>query len=220
MTFATVGQAFLCIKTTKFTGIFIRVLEATVFASGLFRPVSSSGLGVPVRFGLRICAQLCAFFTGQIRSELFQDLPVIFDLRNFTPLIHITVTRFFIIAPVFQETVHNFEDLMSQCYDGSFFCPYVLPVFCILMRKRFFSSNAAVYYDTIITVKPLTSFSLALIASGGFGTWKWNNGATTSSITVNNISSERTYSVTHTTQGGKVSTTNFHIKLSIISPSS
>ena len=43
MVFATIGKAFLYFKTTKFEGIFIRVLEATVFASRLFGPVSYSG---------------------------------------------------------------------------------------------------------------------------------------------------------------------------------
>jgi hypothetical protein len=79
--------------------------------------------------------------------------------------------------------------------------------------------NDVVYSDTIITVAPRTPFMLSLITSGGFGTWKWNNGITTSSITVNNISSERTCSVTYTNQGGAETKMNFHIKLSIISPS-
>ncbi|MDR0714947.1 MAG: alginate lyase family protein [Bacteroidales bacterium] len=75
------------------------------------------------------------------------------------------------------------------------------------------------YNDTVITIIPQTTFTLAAGASSGWGNYKWNNGATTSSIEVKNISSERTYSVTYTNQGGAESKLNFHIKLSIISPS-
>jgi hypothetical protein len=66
---------------------------------------------------------------------------------------------------------------------------------------------------------PRTTFTLEANPAIGWGTYKWNNNATASSITVQNISSERTYSVTYTSQFGKESQLNFHIKLSVIFPS-
>lgn len=55
-------------------GIFIRVLRATIFASQSFRPVSYSGLDVPVKIGLRVRVPLCTLFFGQIHSEKFIEL--------------------------------------------------------------------------------------------------------------------------------------------------
>ncbi|MDR2087060.1 MAG: alginate lyase family protein [Dysgonamonadaceae bacterium] len=79
--------------------------------------------------------------------------------------------------------------------------------------------NEVTYNDTIITILPQTTFQLSVSGSSGWGKYKWNNGATTSSITVNNISNERTYSLVYTNQGGAETQLNFHIKLSLISPS-
>ncbi|MDR1121861.1 MAG: alginate lyase family protein [Dysgonamonadaceae bacterium] len=79
--------------------------------------------------------------------------------------------------------------------------------------------NGVTYNDTIITIMPRTTFTLAANPAIGWGKYKWNTNATASSITVQNISSERTYSVTYTNQFGKESQLNFHIKLSVISPS-
>lgn len=72
MVFATIGKAFLYFKTTKFEGIFIRVLEATVFASRLFGPVSYSGLYVPVKIGLRICASYALWVSGKSTPRFFK----------------------------------------------------------------------------------------------------------------------------------------------------
>lgn len=72
--------------------------------------------------------------------------------------------------------------------------------------------------DTIVIVAPLTPFTLSANSSAGgtrWGIYKWNNGATTSSIDVKNISSERTYSVTYSNQGGAESKLNFHIKFPV-----
>jgi hypothetical protein len=79
--------------------------------------------------------------------------------------------------------------------------------------------NGLAVNDTVITIAPRTTFKLAAGSSAGGGTYKWSNGSTTSSIEVANISSERTYTVTYTNQGGKESKLNFHIKLSAIFPS-
>ena len=59
-------------KTTKFKGIFIRVLEATVFASRLFRPVSYSGLVIPVKNGLRNCASYTLETSGKSTPRFFK----------------------------------------------------------------------------------------------------------------------------------------------------
>jgi hypothetical protein len=75
------------------------------------------------------------------------------------------------------------------------------------------------YNDTIITIMPRTTFSLAVSGGSGWGTYKWSNGSTASSIEVTNIASERSYSVSYTNQGGAETKLNFQIKLSIISPS-
>jgi hypothetical protein len=65
---------------------------------------------------------------------------------------------------------------------------------------------------------PRTTFTLEANPAIGWGKYKWNTNAISSSITVQNISSERTYSVTYTNQFGKESRLNFHIKLSVIFP--
>ena len=62
----------LYFKTTKFKGIFIRVLEATVFASRLFRPVSYLGLVIPVKNGLRICASYTLGVSGKSTPRFFK----------------------------------------------------------------------------------------------------------------------------------------------------
>jgi hypothetical protein len=82
--------------------------------------------------------------------------------------------------------------------------------------------NETTYNDTIITIAPQTTFTLTASSSAGgdrWGSYKWNNGATTASIEIKNISSERTYSVTYTNQGGVETKLNFHIKLSVLFPS-
>ena len=55
-------------------GIFIRVLKATIFASQSFRPVSYSGLVVPVKIGLRVRVPLCTLVFGRVLSEKFIEL--------------------------------------------------------------------------------------------------------------------------------------------------
>ncbi len=75
------------------------------------------------------------------------------------------------------------------------------------------------YNDTVIVLMPRTEFNLSVkTPNSRYGTWKWSNGATTNNITVSNISSERTYSVTYLNQGGFESQLRFHIKLSYLSP--
>ena len=49
-------QVFYVFETVELCWNFIRMLGAIVFTSRLFRPVSYSGLDVPVKIGLRICA--------------------------------------------------------------------------------------------------------------------------------------------------------------------
>jgi len=81
--------------------------------------------------------------------------------------------------------------------------------------------NGVDYADTIITIMPLTPFTLSANSSAGgtrWGTYKWDTGATTASINVMNISSEHVYSVAYTNQGGAKTTLNFHINLSLIAP--
>lgn len=65
--------------------------------------------------------------------------------------------------------------------------------------------------DTIITVLRRASFSLAVQSAMGESQYKWNNNSTSSSITVENISSGRTYSVVCTNQGGHEQTINFTV---------
>lgn len=79
--------------------------------------------------------------------------------------------------------------------------------------------NNVEYNDTIITIIPGTSVTMAANSAMGEGRWKWNTNETSSSITVNNILSERTYRVTFTNQGGRETKLNYHIKLSLIEPS-
>lgn len=74
--------------------------------------------------------------------------------------------------------------------------------------------------DTVITVLQGSSLTLSITSySWGWGSIKWNTGATTRSIKVNNIRSDRTYSVLYTNQGGREIVKNFHIKARFMIPS-
>jgi len=77
--------------------------------------------------------------------------------------------------------------------------------------------NSVSYNDTVITIMPGTSFTLAVQSGMGEGSYKWNNNSTSSSITVDNISSARTYYVDCTSFGGSVSRVTFHINITMIS---
>ena len=78
--------------------------------------------------------------------------------------------------------------------------------------------NGTVINDTTLTVIARTPFLLSAYDKMGWGYHRWNNGATTSSIQVENISSDRIYSVTYINQGGKESKLNFHIRVKFIAP--
>lgn len=73
--------------------------------------------------------------------------------------------------------------------------------------------------DTVITVLRGTPLTLAAWNKIGWGTYLWNNGATTPSIEIKNIRSDRTYTVVYTNQGGRQTTVNFHIRVGFLLPS-
>ncbi|KAA6302761.1 MAG: hypothetical protein EZS26_000931 [Candidatus Ordinivivax streblomastigis] len=80
--------------------------------------------------------------------------------------------------------------------------------------------NGVTVNDTVISIMPQTPFRLtANSPNERWGKYKWSNGATANSITVSTLSTDRIYSVTFTNQGGKETTINFHISISVISPS-
>jgi hypothetical protein len=80
--------------------------------------------------------------------------------------------------------------------------------------------NGVTINDTVISIMPLVPFTLAVSSPNErWGKFKWSNGATTNAITVNTLTSDRTYSVTLTNQGGKETKINFQIRISVISPS-
>ena len=62
------------------------------------------------------------------------------------------------------------------------------------------------------------SVTLAIDGIGGYGTYKWNNGKTTSSILVSNIHEDQDLQATFTNQGGTNTTVTFHIKVKYIRP--
>ncbi len=80
--------------------------------------------------------------------------------------------------------------------------------------------NGVTIYDTIVSVVKGAKVKLTAAPKA----WnydnaiKWNNGSTTTSIELSNISSERTYVATITNRNGGVKKVNFHIKLSEVSP--
>lgn len=82
------------------------------------------------------------------------------------------------------------------------------------------NDGSRIINDTVITVLQGSSLTLSITAyTWGWGTIKWNTGATTRSITAKNIRSDRVYSVIHTNQGGREVVKNFHIKTGFILPS-
>ncbi len=79
--------------------------------------------------------------------------------------------------------------------------------------------NGTTINDTVINVLRGTPVTLAAWNKIGWGTYRWNNGATTSSIEISNLTSDRTYSVQYSNQGGKITQLNFHLRVNFISPS-
>jgi len=77
--------------------------------------------------------------------------------------------------------------------------------------------NSVSVNDTVITIVPGTSFTLAIQPGIGGGSYKWSNNSGSSSITVDNISTARTYYVDYTSVGGRVSRVTFHINLTLVS---
>lgn len=73
--------------------------------------------------------------------------------------------------------------------------------------------------DTVVTVMTQHPVTLTVYNSSGWGTYKWSNGETTSSITVSNINADRTYTVNYLNQGGHASVLNFHIHTYVMTPS-
>ena len=79
--------------------------------------------------------------------------------------------------------------------------------------------NGTTVNDTTITVMTQQTVTLGASASAGWGTYKWSNGETGSSLTVTNINGDRTYTVNYMNQGGEISVVNFHIHTYVMTPS-
>lgn len=76
--------------------------------------------------------------------------------------------------------------------------------------ERTETNSANILYGSEVT--------LDINAKGGWGSYLWENGATTTSITMPNVTSDRDVSVIFTGQGGRKQKTTFHIKVQIIRP--
>jgi hypothetical protein len=83
----------------------------------------------------------------------------------------------------------------------------------------YITTGGSTVNDTVISLKAMQPFTLGANNSGGWGTYQWSTGATTSSITVSNIASDRVYTLNYKNQGGRVSVVNFHIHAYVMSPS-
>lgn len=65
--------------------------------------------------------------------------------------------------------------------------------------------------DTTVSVLYGTSVQLSMSVYSGYGSYLWDNGATSNSITIPNITTSRDYTCHYTTQGGRVIERRFHI---------
>jgi len=79
--------------------------------------------------------------------------------------------------------------------------------------------NGTTVNDTTITVMTQQTVTLGASASAGWGTYKWSNGETGSTLTVTNINRDRTYTVNYMNQGGEISVVNFHLHTYVMTPS-
>ena len=105
-------------------GIFIRVLRATIFASQSFRPVSYSGLDVPVKIGLRVRVPLCTLVFGRVLSEKFIELfLVILYLCLLSLFVSIIGPQFLIGCAVLQHVVDYFQHFCRDCDKRAFLAP-------------------------------------------------------------------------------------------------
>ena len=65
--------------------------------------------------------------------------------------------------------------------------------------------------DTIVHVLYGKTCRLSVTPSCGWGTYRWNSGQTTQTITTPAIREEKTYTVTYSNQGGATSSCTFHV---------
>ena len=79
--------------------------------------------------------------------------------------------------------------------------------------------NGTTTNDTIVNVIPKKGFTLGVNGKAGWGSYKWNTGETTSSIDIAFLNTDRTYTLTYTTQGGRTEKVNFHAHVLNLSPS-
>ncbi len=87
--------------------------------------------------------------------------------------------------------------------------------------KPLMESEGTTVNDTILEVQRGASCTLSassLTGEAGWSSYSWNNGAKTWKITVDNILSDRTYSVVYTNQGGRQVKLNFHIQVNFMLP--
>lgn len=72
--------------------------------------------------------------------------------------------------------------------------------------------------DTTLTVLYGGSFTLQADNTSGYGSYKWSNGETTSSISVSNITTDRIYTVQYINQGGGITEQKFYITVTDAMP--
>lgn len=105
-------------------GNFIRVLRATIFASQSFRPVSYSGLVVPVKIGLRVRVPLYTSFFGRILSEKFIELfLVILYLCLLALFVSVARPQFLIGRAVLQHVIDDFQHFRRYCDQCALLAP-------------------------------------------------------------------------------------------------
>lgn len=83
--------------------------------------------------------------------------------------------------------------------------------------------TASATYDGTTTNDSITIFygdavTLSASAQAGWGTYKWSTGATSSSITANNIRKDSVFTVTYTNQGGAISYDTIRVRLKYFRP--
>jgi len=88
-----------------------------------------------------------------------------------------------------------------------------------LSVKPYYTLNGETVYDTRLAVPFGSSVTLGINATGGFGSYEWENGATTATLTLPAITRNRDLCGAYINHGGRRTLCTFHITVNALTPS-
>lgn len=80
------------------------------------------------------------------------------------------------------------------------------------------TQNGKTVNDTIVNITPKRPFTVGVTTKSRWGKYQWNMGETSSSFEMQALSSDRTYTVTYTNQGGRQQKATIHVHVLNLTP--